>query len=169
MYYEDVFRRLNEKKVRYIVIGGVALVLHGVVRLTVDLDLMLDLDKNNLEKFVSVVKSLGYKPKMPVKTKDFFDPNMRNKWRKEKNMKVFSFYNPKKPINLIDVFFDEPIDFNKIYKSRKVIKVDNFKLPIISIEHLIKLKKLSGRAQDIADIKSLKKLISIKNEKKKRK
>lgn len=166
MYYEDVFRKLNEKKVRYVVVGGVALVLHGVVRLTVDLDLMINLDEKNLLKFLDVLKSLEYKPKMPVKVAEFLDSKKRKKWMKEKNMKVFSFHNPKKPFNVIDVLIDEPISFEEIYKKRKIIKVDEVEIPIVSIDHLIKLKKMSAREHDIADIESLKNLLEIiKNEK----
>lgn len=49
MFYEKVFRILSEKGVRYAVMGGVALVLHGVVRFTADLDLIVDLDKKILK------------------------------------------------------------------------------------------------------------------------
>lgn len=45
MYYELVFRNLNKKKVRYVVIGGIAVNLHGIPRATADLDLMVDLEK----------------------------------------------------------------------------------------------------------------------------
>ena len=59
MYYQEVFSALAEKKIRYVVVGGVALVLHGVVRLTADLDLMVALDYANLGKFLAVMAELG--------------------------------------------------------------------------------------------------------------
>jgi len=54
MVYEDIFTKLNERKVNYLVVGGIALVLHGVVRLTADLDLIVKLQSDNLAKFISV-------------------------------------------------------------------------------------------------------------------
>lgn len=168
MYYEDVFRKLNEKKVRYLVVGGVALVLHGIVRLTVDVDFMVDLNKQNLVKFVSALKELGYKPKLPVKAMDFVDVEKRRGWMKEKNMKVFSFHNPEKPFEIVDVFVENPLDFNESYRERKLVKIDDLGIPIISLKNLIKLKKISGRAHDIADVKSLEELINFKNEGKRR-
>lgn len=55
MFYEAIFEKLNESHVDYIVVGGVALVLHGVVRLTADLDLMVYLESNNLSNFVNIM------------------------------------------------------------------------------------------------------------------
>lgn len=69
MYYQDVFTILNEKNVRYVVIGGIALVLHGVLRMTVDLDLIIDLEEGNIDRFLSAMKSLGYNQKLMKLTK----------------------------------------------------------------------------------------------------
>ncbi len=162
MYYEDVINGLNEGGVRYLVVGGVALVLHGIVRLTVDFDLMLDLSPVNVEKFVSLVDRLGYKPKVPVSSKDFIDPVKRRQWINEKNMKVFSFYNPKKQFEIVDVFAENPIDFNKAYENRVEVDAEDFKIPLVSVDDLKKLKRLSGRPQDIADIEALDDLSRLK-------
>ena len=51
MYYENVFRSLQKNNIRYAVAGGIALVLHGVVRFTADLDLIVDLEQENLKRF----------------------------------------------------------------------------------------------------------------------
>ena len=92
MYYAEVFEALNREKVKYLVVGGVAVVLHSVMRLTADLDLMVDLKKENLLSFIKVLSSLGYMPKLPVEAIDFADPLKRKTWIKEKNMKVLSFW-----------------------------------------------------------------------------
>ncbi len=91
MFYEDVFRILNEYKVKYIVVGGVAVVLHGVLRFTADLDLIVELKEENLEKFYVALGTIGYLPKVPVKKEEFKDARKREEWKKEKGMKVFSF------------------------------------------------------------------------------
>ena len=158
MYYKDVFKKLDDDGIRYLVVGGVALVLHGIVRLTADLDLMVSLDNQNLMKFITAMNEIGYKPKMPVKPEDFLDVAKRQLWKKEKGMQVFSFYNPSKPMELVDVFIDEPIDFCKAEKRRVVMKVKEIQIPVVSIEDLVELKKLSGRPQDIADIDALNEL-----------
>jgi hypothetical protein len=166
MYYEEIFRNLHKRRVKYVVVGGVAVVLHGIVRLTVDLDIMVDLGKKNVERFLEAVGSLGYAPKAPVALAEFADPVKRALWKKEKNMVVFSFYNPKKPFEKLDIFIHNPIDFSAAYKNRKVYKVAGLSIPVVSLEDLKKLKKLSGRKQDEADVIALLALEELMHEKK---
>ena len=158
MYYLEVFSLLNKLAVRYLVAGGIAVVLHGVVRLTADLDLMIDLEKENLLKLMEALKILGYKPKLPVNPSDFADPKTRKEWIKKKNMKVFSFIHPKDEYKFIDIFVDEPISFADAYKRRQVIEAKEIGINVLSLDDLIALKKSSGREQDLADIKMLREL-----------
>jgi hypothetical protein len=155
MFYEDVFRKLGESKIRYAVAGGVALVLHGVVRLTADLDLIVELSIENLKKFITVMNDLGYKPKPPVSAEDFINPLNRKTWKEEKGMEVFSFFHPKMPMNLIDVFVNEPIGFNEIESEIVIFKAKDIEIPVISKKHLKSLKRKANRPQDIADIEAL--------------
>jgi len=168
MIYEDIFMALNANKVKYVVVGGIALVLHGVVRLTADLDLIIKLEAENLKKFVSVMNSLAYRPKVPVKAEEFIDNEKRETWRREKGMQVFSFYHPKQPSSLVDVFVDEPIDYETLEKEREVMRAGSIKIPVVSRKHLIALKKISGRPQDIADINALKEVMKIEKEERKK-
>ena len=167
MYYEEIFRILNKTRVRYLVVGGVAIVLHGIVRLTVDLDIMIELENKNIQLFLDAMKSVGYKPKVPVLPEEFADPAKRELWKKEKNMIVFSFFNPKKPFEELDVFIHNPIDFSAAYVGRKVYEVSGASIPVVSLDDLKKLKKISGRKQDEADIVALEALEELKHEKKK--
>ena len=155
MLYEEIFDALNSNGVDYVVVGGVALVLHGAVRLTADIDLMVHLEEGNLTKFVKVMKELGYRPKVPVKAEDFISAENRARWINEKNMKVFSFFHLEKAVNLVDVFVEEPLDYTAIRSKAVEIMSGNVSIPIVSIDDLIKLKQISGRPQDIADITAL--------------
>ena len=167
MFYEQVFKKLNKKKVRYLVVGGIAVNLHGFPRVTGDLDIMLDLnDGKSVNGFVEVVKVLGFKPKIPVQVDDFAIPSKRKSWIEEKNMKVFSVYNPSQEIEHIDVLIENLIDFDKAYKTREIVNAGNLKVPVVSIDDLIKLKKISGRKRDEIDIAALKEIKIVKDEKK---
>jgi len=158
MFYEKIFESLNKKHIDYVVVGGVAFVLHGVVRFTADLDLMISLDRNNIAKFVDVVNGFGYKPRIPVKAEELLDPKKRDHWLKEKNMKVFSFYHPHQAISLIDIFIYEPVNYKELKDRSVKMKIGNLFIPVTSIDDLIKLKKISARKQDIEDIKALKEI-----------
>lgn len=158
MFYEDIFKQLNKRRIDYVVVGGVALVLHGVVRLTADLDLMLHLDEKNLNNFVALMNETGYKPKLPVKAESLIDSEKRKSWFEERNMKVFSFYHPRQAISLIDVFIHEPLSYKVIKRHSVKMKIGNLLIPVISVDDLVKLKNISGRPQDMEDIKALRRL-----------
>lgn len=85
MFYENVFRALNERKVKYIVIGGIALNLHGIPRAAADLDLMVELSEDDLKKIAEALKSLNFKPKAPVSFDDFVSMHKLKKFQKEKS------------------------------------------------------------------------------------
>lgn len=136
------------------------MVLHGIVRLTVDLDLMLSLKENNLRKFINIMKELGYRPNLPLDEKQLMDGGKRQDWVNNKNMKVFSFINLKNPLGLIDIMIDEPIEFEKIKKQSIYVKSGNTIIPIASVKDLIELKRISAREQDIFDIEALKEIES---------
>ncbi|MBI4803299.1 MAG: hypothetical protein HY796_12330 [Elusimicrobia bacterium] len=169
MFYENVFRKLSEEKVRYLIIGGIAVNLYGFSRVTGDLDIMLDLDDiNSVLGFVKAVKALGFKPKVPVRIDDFADSSKRREWIEGKNMKVFSVYNPSNEIEHVDVMAENFIDFAGAYRVKEVIAAGVLKLPVISLDGLIKLKGIAGRKRDEIDIAALKEIKAIRNEKNKK-
>ena len=155
MFFERLLKQLNTKKIRYLVIGGVAVNLHGFNRTTGDLDILISLDSVNIKKLIELIKSLKWKPRIPVKVEEFADIKMRKAWIKKKGMKVFSVYNPKKEFEHLDIMVENRINFESAYRNKKVLSTGTTKVPIISIKDLIKLKKIAGRERDIIDIKAL--------------
>lgn len=68
---EKVIGALNQERVRFLVAGGVAVVLHGYLRTTADLDLVVQLDSSNVLRALRALGSLGYRPRAPVAPEDF--------------------------------------------------------------------------------------------------
>lgn len=153
--YEGLFKQLQKHKVRYLLIGGVAVNLWGIERSTKDIDLSLALDKDNVLKLVAAMKDMGLVPKVPVKPEDLADPEKRAFWQEEKNMVVFSFEHPDNPYILIDIMINNPLDFEQMYARRKELESWGTKLTVASVEDIIKLKQVAGRAQDLSDIEAL--------------
>jgi hypothetical protein len=83
----------NEAGVKYVAVGGLAVVLYGHSRLTADLDLVIALDRDNVLRAVSVLQGLGYAPRAPVKAELFADEALREEWIRERGMTVFSMVN----------------------------------------------------------------------------
>lgn len=158
MLYQEIIERMNEEGVEYLVVGGIAVNLYGYIRATMDLDLLVMLDRENADKFVKIVKGLGYKPSIPVKIEDFSDPIIRKKWIEKKDMKVFSVYNPKNEMEHVDVLMEEDIDFRSAFKRRQVIKSAGTNINLIGLDDLIHLKQMAGRERDLIDIRALKKI-----------
>ena len=166
MFYTKIFDELNNNGVRYLVIGGIAVNLHGYDRVTGDIDIMISFSEENIEKFKSFVEKLGFKPKAPVSIKDFADKDKRKEWMEEKNAKVFTVYNPSNMLESIDVMIMEYIDFELAYKNMEYAEASGLRIPLVSINDLIKLKKISGRERDKTDIMALQTIKKLRNEKK---
>ena len=84
MLYGDVFRELARRKVRYLVVGGFAVNLHGAARLSYDLDLMIDLTPDNVAAALDAMAALGFTPRQPVNAADLLSPEKREAWMREK-------------------------------------------------------------------------------------
>jgi hypothetical protein len=156
--YLGIFKELNAKGIRYIVVGGMAVNLHGIPRMTYDIDLLLDMDDRNIESFIQVLKGWGFKPKVPVDIAEFADGAKRNDWIKNKNMKAFNLMNPEWAIREIDILIDAPVDFAKADRDKKVVVIQDVPVPVIGIDDLIVMKEKADRQQDAADVRSLKEL-----------
>lgn len=83
------------------VVGGVATLLHGYARLTVDLDLVVDLSRCEAEKAIAVLSAIGLAPRVPVDAREFADPAKREAWIRERNMRVFTMIDPNKALKAI--------------------------------------------------------------------
>lgn len=160
----DLFTALNASEVQYLVAGGWAVNLYGVERATGDLDLVVYLEKHNLERFIDVVTRFGLSPKAPVSAIEFSDEDKRRQWRDEKGMMVFSFHDPQNPFVLLDVFIDIPFDFVAAYAGRSRIATGRVEIPVVPLETLIMMKQQAGRPQDLADIHYLKQIEGVGNE-----
>lgn len=158
MLYEALFRGLHVAHVRYVVVGAVAINLHGVPRMTADLDLMVDIADSNLRTFVQTMTALGYRPRVPVEAAEILDPVKRREWKDTKSMIVFTWLHPERPYEEVDMFLDNPIDFGTAYANRKAVLVGDFAVPLAGVSDLIALKSLSNREQDRSDIEALRQI-----------
>jgi hypothetical protein len=154
-FFEDFFRSLNEDGVRYIVVGGVAVVLHGHPRLTADIDLVIDLEPAAARQAMRTLTAMGLRPRVPVEPEAFADPDERRRWIEERGMMVFNLYDPANPLRSVDLFVESPIPFDELWSRSKQISLSSGEVRVASIEDLITMKGNTGRSQDSADIEAL--------------
>jgi hypothetical protein len=89
---EAIVGALNADQVRYLIAGGLAVIAHGHVRLTKDVDLIVDFETSNLHRAIAVLSGLGYRPAVSVSFEDFADAGKQEEWIREKNALVLHKY-----------------------------------------------------------------------------
>ncbi|HAZ08587.1 MAG TPA: hypothetical protein DCZ01_08730 [Elusimicrobia bacterium] len=155
----EIVRSLNGSGTRYLIAGGLAVVAHGYLRLTADVDIILDLEDTRLRDCLRALASLGYKPRAPVSLDEFAIQAKRAQWIREKGLKVFSLFSSRHPATEIDLFAESPVDFGQAYAraSRQEV-APGMEAVFLGLEDLIQLKQAAGRTKDLDDISRLKSL-----------
>lgn len=150
-----VFSALEQARVRYLVVGGVAVVLHGHLRVTADLDVVVELEPANARAAVRALAELGYRPRAPVPLEQFADETTREAWIADKGLTVFSLWSPTSPGTEVDLFVREPFDFDTTYARAVMVELEGIHVPVIGIADLIALKRAAGRSKDLEDADAL--------------
>ena len=162
--FEPIFEALNESGVRYVVVGGVAVVLHGHARLTADLDLAVDLSPASAKKAVDALVRTGLQPRAPVEASDFADPKARARWVEEQSMQMFTMWDPKNVLRLVDLFVENPIDFEELWAGSELVELEGTAVRVASVPDLIRLKRMAARPQDASDIEALEAIMEQREE-----
>jgi len=154
--FEAVAKALHAAEVRYLVAGGLAVNAHGYIRLTVDIDLVVALDAENIRRAFRALADIDYRPTVPIRAEGFADASQRERWREEKGMKVLNFFSDSFPGTSVDVFVYEPFVFSQEYGAA----LQGELLPgvvtrFVSIPTLIRMKQVAGRPRDLDDIQHL--------------
>lgn len=152
MFLLRVCKALANADVDYAIAGGYAVALHGAVRGTVDVDLVIRLKRADFEKAEAALKSLGLQPRLPVTATEVFD--FREEYAARRNLLAWSFLNPSNPLEIVDILTMEDLSQMKTV----LLNVGGAKLRVVSLPDLIRMKKRSGRPQDLEDISALERL-----------
>lgn len=157
---EPIFEELNRANVRYVVVGGLATVLHGFARLTADVDLVVDLEPKEAEKAIHALVGMGFRPRVPVPAMEFADAGKRREWIRDKHMRVFPLSDPTSPMRQVDLFVESPIDFELLWSRSEQISLERTVVRIASIPDLITMKRQAGRSHDLVDIEALERILA---------
>jgi predicted nucleotidyltransferase len=152
---ERVLEALNSAGVRYLVVGGIAVVLHGHLRTTADLDLVVQLEHDNVLTAMRALTGLGYHPRAPVAAEAFADEEVRESWVRDKGLTVFSLWSSRAPTLEVDLFVREPFGFAEVYARALKVPLENTFAWVVSLPDLIALKTQARRPQDLEDIDAL--------------
>ena len=153
MFLQKVIKALEKQNIRYALVGGYAVALHGAVRGTVDLDFVIALDKTQFLALEQAMNEIGLMSRLPVSAEEVF--NYRREYIEKRNLVAWSFVNESNPLEMVDIIITH--DADKMTTVSK--KAAGFSITLASIEALIEMKKQSARAQDLEDVKALEMLL----------
>jgi hypothetical protein len=152
MFLIELTKMLDKHGINYALVGGYAVALHGAVRGTVDIDIVIKRDQSAFSQAEQALKSMGLKPRLPVTADEVF--LFREEYINNRNLIAWSFANPDNPIEIVDIIITENLD-----EIRSVVKnVQGRNIKIADIPSLIAMKNRSGRQQDLEDVKALERL-----------
>ncbi len=151
----SVFQEFQRRDIRYVLVGGLAMVLHGVDRMTADIDLVIDLAPEQATKAITALLDLGFRPHAPVDAREFADAAVRERWRRESGMLVLSFWDPDNRRPTVDLFAEYPMDFATLFAGSSLLSLTDTAVRIASLDHLIGIKQAAGRPRDLEDVQRL--------------
>ena len=154
----DLLKMLAEAKVDFVLVGGLAVALHGYQRVTMDVDVVWAMDADNLRRFLSVAKASDLRPTIPVELDALARPELIEQWHREKGMLVFSLRGAETMATVLDVLVRPVIQFADLRRDATMVEVGMISIPVASIEHLIAMKTGTGRSKDLIDIEELRKI-----------
>ena len=139
--FEEFIQLLNDNRVRYLVVGGYAVALHGYPRYTRDIDIWVELSEENATHIVEALKQFGF-ASLGLKKSDFL----------VEDQVIQLGYAP----NRIDIITTlSGVTFAECYEKRVPVEIDGVKINFIDLDSLRKNKKATGRLQDLADLENL--------------
>ncbi len=139
--FKEFIELLNANNVKYLIVGGYAVGIHGYPRYTKDLDIWILVSHENAENVLKSLKQFGF-GSLGLQKEDFLRPD--------------EFVQLGYPPNRIDIVTScDGVVFETCYESKKQVIVGELTINFIDLENLKKNKKASARPQDLADLDNL--------------
>ena len=153
--FQSVMEGLQRHEVRFLLVGGMAVVAHGYGRMTYDIDLVIHLTPANIRRTFEALAQLGYRPRIPVTAADFSEAGNREQWAREKGMIVLNFFSSDQDPCTIDLFIREPFPFDETFSKSIPSAVNGVPFRYVDLDTLIQMKRTAGRPVDLEDVRHL--------------
>lgn len=156
---EDLFGALERTGARYLVAGGLAVLAHGFVRVTLDVDLVLDFEPPHPQPALDAFRRLDLRPLVPVPLDEFGDADARRGWIRDRNARVFQLWSESHPTLRVDLFLEPPFDFAAAHERRCRAEIaPGLEVAFVALDDLLAMKRAAARPQDLADIDRLERI-----------
>ncbi len=153
---EKIVRALNDAPARFLVVGGLAVVIHGYLRFAAAVDLVLEPDPEARRRALRALAGLGYAPRVPVPIESFADASQMQQWVEDKGMLAFGLYSEAHHETNVDLLIGMPFDFEATYaRARREEILPGLVMTVLPRRELLEMKRAAGRRKDLDDIESL--------------
>jgi hypothetical protein len=142
--FKDLLKLFNSNNVRYLLIGGYAVIVHGHPRLTNDLDLVIGAEPENVARCLKALREFGF-------SEGDLSPDLFSKPKSIVRMGV-------EPVRIEILNYLEGVDFESAYERRELRPAEDIQFDVISLPDLITNKRTVGRDKDLLDVKELTKV-----------
>jgi hypothetical protein len=139
--FKDLLKLFNSNNVRYLLIGGYAVIVHGHPRLTNDLDLVIGAEPENVARCLKALREFGF-------SEGELSPNI---FAESKSMVRIGV----EPVRIEILNYLDGVDFGSAYERRELRPTEDIQLDVISLPDLITNKRTVGRDKDLLDVKEL--------------
>lgn len=154
----ELLAALNRANVDYVLVGGLAVTLHGYQRLTMDVDVVLAMDDGNLDRFVACAKAANLRPVLPIGLDTLRDAAQIDRWHAEKGLLAFALRGPDAVATVIDVLVRPVVPFEELKRNAVTKRIGPLSIDVAGIGDLIRMKTGTGRSKDALDIEELRKI-----------
>lgn len=157
MFVRDVTRALEEANVPYCVVGGLAVNLHGIPRTTFDVDLVVPREAGPLRRCREALESLGLVCRLPLTLEALAEET--DEALRARNLIAATFTDPSNPLHEVDVLVTPSIRGADLVARSVVRESAELSVRVVSLPDLVAMKRAAGRAQDLADLRHLERLL----------
>ena len=155
----DLIKLLAEKEIDFVLVGGLAVALQGYQRVTLDVDVVLAMNADNLERFIAAARDAGLRSTIPVPIESLARPEVIEQWHREKGMLAFSLRGAEARATVLDVLVKPVVPYADLRRDALMVEMGACRVAVASIPHLIAMKTGTGRSKDVIDVDELRKLM----------
>src|SRR5665647_2893741 len=143
MFYLDLFATLQRHQVEYVLIGGLAVALHGIERNTMDIDLCIVIPPDNLRRMIKAAKELNLSPALSVPLETLSQIDTLRQWHQQRNLQAFALHTPDLAGVTLDLLLFPPVAPADMCQRAVRLDVSGIPIQLASVDDLIALKPVS--------------------------
>jgi hypothetical protein len=157
VFVRDVAQALDAAGVAYCVVGGLAVNLHGIPRVTYDVDIVVRREHDALVRCRRALEGIGLRCRLPLAIESLAAET--DEALAARNLIAVTFTDPGDPLREVDVLIAPPLPAERLIARARVMESSELVLRVVSLEDLVALKRAAGREQDLADLRHLERLL----------